>query len=359
MEEKQRYVQEDEITLKELILKLKEYFWEVVQNWKWVLIITIPLIVFFLYQAITTPIEYHAELTFMVNEDDGGGIGGVSAILGQIGLGGGRRGKNNLDKILALAKSRNIVQRVVFDSIIIEGKEDFLGNHIIRLYDFHKEWKDDTTGLKDFMFIKDDLSNRVERRVLKSLYSKIIGGENIEGIFNTKFNEDTGIMEFSTQTVREELSIGLCKILYEYLAEFYVTRTVEKQQQTFDVMLQKVDSVKAVMAAKEYQLANFLDQNRGLYTAKAKRRELELQRDVRLLNEMYAVTLKNFEIADFSLKNKTPFIQLIDEPIGPLTGVVKSKVKSLILGMGLGVIFATILILGRKILKDTMATTIS
>jgi len=82
MEEKERrYIEEDEITLKELILKIKEFFWEVVRNWKWVVLIVIPFVTFFMYKAVSTPVTYEAELTFMVNEDDGGGMGGVSAIL--------------------------------------------------------------------------------------------------------------------------------------------------------------------------------------------------------------------------------------------------------------------------------------
>jgi hypothetical protein len=354
MELEKQYLEEDEITLKELILKVQEYFWEVVRNWKWVVLITIPFILLFLYQAISTPVTYHSELTFMVNEDDGGGIGGVSAILGQFGFAGGGKGKNNLDKILELAKSRIIVQQVIFDSISVNGRTDYLGNHVIRLYKFHEKWADDTTGLKEFTFVDSDLSTRQEKRALKSVYSKIIGGEKVKGIFSSKYSKDTGIMQFNAKTVSEELSIELCNILYEYLSSFYVSRTVEKQQQTFDVMLQKVDSVKKIMSSAEYQLADFLDQNRGLYTAKAKRRELELQRDVRLFNEMYAVTLKNFEIADFSLKNKTPFIQLIDEPISPLEPKGESIIKNLIIGSFLGGFIAIFFVLSRKIYNDTM-----
>lgn len=359
MEQEKRYIEEDEITLKELILKVQEYFWEVVRNWKWVVGITIPFVVFFVYKAVTTPVTYEAELTFMVNEDDGGGLGGVGAILGQFGLGGGGKGKNNLNKILELAKSRVIVQQVIFDSIDLVGKKDFLGNHLINLYAFHEEWSDDTTGLADFLFTSANLVTRNEKYALKTVYNKIIGGENVEGLFSNRYNEDTGIMRFNARTADEELSIKLCGVMYEYLSYFYITRTIEKQKQTFDVMLQKVDSVKSAMAAKEYQLANFLDQNRGLFTAKAKRRELELQRDVRILNEMYAVTLKNFEIADFSLKNKTPFIQLIDEPMAPLRTIKESKIKNLIIGIFLGFIFATIIIIGRKIYINTMSNSVS
>ena len=357
MEKEKRYVEEDEITLKELILKVQEYFWEVVRNLKWVVGIMIPFVVFFVYKAISTPVTYTAELTFMVNEDDGGGMGGMSAILGQIGLGGGSRGKNNLDKILELAKSRNIIQQVIFDTVAINGKEDIMGNHIINLYDYHEKWEEDTTGLKEFLFKEADhfSRTRIHNKVLKALYRRIIGTPEILGFFSKGYSKDTGIMEFTAKTINEDLSIHLCKKVYEKLSTFYVTKTVEKQRQTFDVMLQKVDSVKKEMQGAEYGLANFKDSHAGLFTTKAKLREMQLQRDVQVLNEMYAVSLKNFEIADFTLKNKTPFIQLIDEPLAPLKPEGESVIKNLIIGVFIGGFFSISFIIFRKIYQETMS----
>ena len=354
MEQENRYIEEDEITLKELILKVQEYFWEVVRNWKWVVGITIPFVVFFMYKAISTPITYAAELTFMVNEDDGGGMGGMSAILGQFGLGGGGRGKNNLDKILELAKSRHIMQQVMFDSITVDGRINSVANHIIRLYNYHEKWEEDTTGLKQFLFIKTEGFSRIENKVMKMLYKKITGSTKSKGLMLTGTSKETGIMSFTSITVSEGLSIQLCKTVYNKLSTFYVNTTIEKQQQTFDVMQEKVDSINKEMRSAEYALANFKDSHAGLYTTKARIQEIQLQRDVRVLNEMYAVSLKNFEIADFSLKNKTPFIQLIDEPIEPLKPEGESILKNLIIGGVLGVFFSLIFLIGRRIYRDTM-----
>ena len=356
MEEGKKYIEEDEITLKELILKAKEYFGEVVRNWKWVLLITILVIAIFLYKAISTPDTYPAELTFMVNEDDGGGLGAMSAILGQFGFAGGGSESNNLSKILELAKSRNIIQQVIFDTVSINGKEDLVGNHIIKLYDFHEKWEDDTTGLKGFLFKDVDQSSgtRMHNKVLKALYKRIIGSPEMPGLLSKGFSEDTGIMEFSVKTINEDLSIYLCKDVYEKLSTFYVIKTVEKQRQTYDLMSQKVDSLKKEMQTAEYGLANFKDSHKGLFTTKGRLKEMRLEREVRILNEMYAVSLQNFEIADFSLKNKTPFIQLIDEPIAPIKPEKESVLKSLLIGAFLGFFLSLVFIIGRKIYKDVI-----
>ena len=39
---------EDEIKLKDLILMIQEYFNELLKNWIWIILITIPFILFFL-----------------------------------------------------------------------------------------------------------------------------------------------------------------------------------------------------------------------------------------------------------------------------------------------------------------------
>ena len=45
----QNYLEEDEITLKELILKIKEFFQEVLKNWILAVLITVPFVLYFFY----------------------------------------------------------------------------------------------------------------------------------------------------------------------------------------------------------------------------------------------------------------------------------------------------------------------
>ncbi len=65
--------QDDEITLRDLILKVKEYYTVLRTNWKVLLFVTLPFTAYFGYKAWIKPISYTASLTFMLNEDKGGG----------------------------------------------------------------------------------------------------------------------------------------------------------------------------------------------------------------------------------------------------------------------------------------------
>ena len=61
MEENQGY-EDDEITLKELILKIKEYIHEVWVNKMITIIFILLLFSFFMYKALVTPTTYSANL---------------------------------------------------------------------------------------------------------------------------------------------------------------------------------------------------------------------------------------------------------------------------------------------------------
>jgi hypothetical protein len=344
----------DEITLKELILKLQEFYRELIKNWKLVIFITIPFIAFFLYKAYTTPPSYAADLTFMVNEDEAGG-GAMTSILSQFGFGGGGGGSHNLEKILELSKTRRIIQLSLFDTSSINGKTDILANHIIDIYNLHEDWED-SKMLKEFKFIpgKIELSNRVEKTALKKLQSIINGSAEVKGIYFTSVDEDTGIMTLKATSLSESLTIDWLNLTYKHLSQYYTDKSIEKQKFTYDLVKGKVDSVKIALNNTESRLARFKDANRGLYTNTASLEEGRLMRELQVLTIIYGESIKNLAIADFSLKNKTPFIQLIDAPLVPLGKTVESKIKAVILGGLLGGFLGFVFLIGRKIIRDAL-----
>ena len=348
--------EKDEMTLKEILLKIQAFFWEVVRNWWIVALIAIPIITFMLYQALITPAIYPATLTFMVNDNEGGSMAGVGAILGQFGLGGGNTNQYNLDKILELSRSRRIVQMALFEQVIVNGKGDFLANHLIKEYQFHKKWAEDTTGLKNFLFRHDSIEvfSLVENKALKSLHAKVIGNENVEGVMSNSYGGETGIMSINTQTTNETLSIALAEFIYKKLRNFYIQKTVEQQRQTYILVKAKTDSLQTALNTAQYRLLRFEDSNRGLRLRQYEAEKLRLQQESQKLIAAFAESYKNLELADFTLKNKTPFVQVIDLPIAPIKPIRESKLIALVIGTFIGVFLGIVFVLGRKIIRDTM-----
>jgi hypothetical protein len=351
---------DNELSLKEIIVTGQEYLQELLHNWKLIILISIPLIFYMGYKAMTTDPTYSAELTFMVNEDDGGGLGAVGGLLGQFGLGGGGGGgKYNIDKMLELSRSRKIMEQVLFEKREVEGKMDYLANHMLRIYELREKWAKDNPDLADFSFRHSEVEtfDMSERRIMKILYRMIVGNESPGGLLTTSYGKKSGIINMACVTESEDFSILITDITFEKLSDFYVLKTIEKQKKTHELIEAKVDSVENLLHTKEYALASFKDTHHGLWTSKNNLKEKQLMRDVEILNILYGETLRNLEIADFSLKSKTPFVQLIDTPISPLKKNKQSLLFDLIVGGILGGILGACIVIARKLYKDVLNET--
>lgn len=354
MEENKNEVLDDkEITLRELILKLNEFYQEVKKSWKLVSLVSIFFMVYFLYDAFNTPANYSANLTFMLNEDDQGGakVGGLAA---SFGLGGGSGGYN-LQKIHALLKTRTIIQKALFEKANINNNHDYFINHLIHEYDFHDNWKKND-ALRGFLFQNAEIDSfsRVENRALKSIHNKIIN-EN-DGLLNTSIDNDTGIMTIRIISTNEETSIKFSEVLFNILGEYYTSNVIEKQLFNFEMTKQRSDSLKLVLDNLQLRLLRFKDTQRNLILKQSQANELKLQREIQAISGVYTESRKNQEIANFALQSKTPFIQPIDLPIPPLSPdkSLMTYVFSLIQGVVLGLFLSILFIIGRKIIRDAM-----
>ena len=193
--------------------------------------------------------------------------------------------------------------------------------------------------------------------MLLNLYNFIIGSPDDPktALVAADYNEDTNIMSLEVSTTREDLSLVLADRMFLSLSNYYVNKAIEKQFKTYSVVSAKKDSVLAVLKSNEYQLANFKDTHRGMLMRTDQIAELRLQREITALSAMYAEVLKNTEIADFSLKNKLPFIQVIDEPLSPIYPTQASLLRKILIGIIAGAAIGCFFILGRKFYRDLMS----
>jgi hypothetical protein len=350
---------EQEITLQEIISKFVEYVKEVSRNWKKVLLLTIVFSAYWGYNAYKTPITYIAELTFMVNEDEGGfgGAGAASSILGSLGLGAGQ--EYNLDKILELSKSSRIINESLLNYGEVDGNKDLFINHFIRVYNLSDgEWSKDKCLGNSFRFsqVEFDKLNSCELKALKIIYKKIIGdNKGAIGLLKAVSNRNSSIMEMQLTTKSEDLSIKFLNEIYLNLGNFYVKKSIEKQKFTYEVIINKADSLKRLLSNKESSKAKFDDSNRGLISEYSRVPSQRLVRDVSMLNIMYAEAIKNAEVADFAIKSKVPFIQSIDIPFAPLTPNKASLISSLIIGSIIGFIIGTLLVVINKVVEKALS----
>ncbi len=325
------------------------YLWA--YKW-WVLLPTLGVGIGVVYRAWQQPFTYTARTTFMVNEESGGSSGGLGAILGQFGLGMGTKSDFNLDKIVELGRSRQIIQQALLDSAEINGQTDLLANHIIRIQALQEEWVADSL-LQTFLFTRSAFEdfNRVEKKALLQVYATVLGSvaEKKPGLLQLSYLDESGILELSVKTRSEALSLALNRQLYLSLSNFYIKKTTEKQRETVQMLDTKVDSIYRALASADYSLAQTQDQSLGIIQKRGQVNQGRLSREVQLLTIMYGEAIKNRETADFLLRSTTPFFQLIDEAMEPLKKERKSILKPAILWSFLAFLFlgAVVLLRGK------------
>lgn len=348
---------DEDLTVRDLILAFRRYRNEALRMW-WLYLVCFLLIGgYLLYRAWSAPVTYEARLTFMVNEEEGGGFGGMSSVLGQLGLGRARAGSRyNLDKIVELAKSRKIIQQVLLSPPVDDPEKGFIGNALIEEYKLDEKWAENDSSMQGFRFTHDSVPvfNEQERKALLALHGKCVGGEKQEGLTNASYNDLSGILSLTCKTTNEELSVDIARLHFAKLGQFYIDQAIERQQKTYDLVRAKVDSIAGELSGVDVSLAVYTDASNNLFSRVDQVKGTRLQRDIIKLSTMQAEAVKNMEYAEFMLKNSRPVIQELDIPISPLQGTKPSLKKAFLIGALVAFVVASILIVGRMVVRDAM-----
>lgn len=326
----------------------------ILAQWKILLLLILAGAFLGYYIAKNSPTTYKTKLTFMVNEQEGGSSG-VENLLGNLGFDRPSSSQFNLPKILELSRSMYIIRQVLLSKVEIDGQEDFFANHFIREYQLHDQWKNDEM-LADFLFQHPDFNafKSNERKALKIIHSKIVGTETVDGAFTNALSNDSQIMTLSIGTPSEDLSVSLLLAIFQELSAYYVEKSTEKQRATYRSIQGETDSIQQKLKNVEYRLARFRDTQKYLIQQTAQLERNRLAREVSLYSTIYAESIKNLELAKFNLKQKTPFIQAIDQPFKPIFPSKSSVLKYSIIGAFAGFFFGSIMVLCYKIVVDAV-----
>lgn len=352
---------QDEITLKDLLLGLQAYVRYCWQRKGWLLAAVLVAAAIGVYKAYTRPAVYTAEISFMVNEEGSSSLGGVGAILGQIGLGSASVSEYNMDKIVELAQSRRIVAEALLDSFSLKGQMDVAANQLIRSQNVHEKWNENKDEqLHNFYFTHNRITDftRLENKAFKAVYNLVAGDreKGLPGLLSCTYDGNSTILRLKAVTESEDLSLFLVGRVYEALSVFYIQKATEKQEDTYEKIASKTDSVARELNSVEYRLAQTRDRSLGLSLKRDQLTESRLNRELQILTIMYGEAIKNREAARFMLENARPFFQLIDPAIAPLpserSSVWKNAILWGVLGGGVAVFFLVINRFWRQVMQE-------
>ncbi|HWV71330.1 MAG TPA: hypothetical protein VN040_06435, partial [Pseudosphingobacterium sp.] len=147
---------DDEISLRELLLKIGEWWGYLLSKW---LIISVACIIGGIlglsYSFWKKPV-YIASFSFVLEDQKaGGGIGQMSNLASMIGISfGGMDGEGlfTSDNIMEFIKSRRMIRKTLLTKVSLDGKEQLLVDRYVELNNIKESWKDNK-NLTNFKFI--------------------------------------------------------------------------------------------------------------------------------------------------------------------------------------------------------------
>lgn len=347
----------DEVSLKELILKVQEGWRYLLSKWFIILIVGLMGGVIGLLVAIFKKPTYDAEITFVLEEDKSGG-GALSAYAGiasQFGINlGGMEGEGlfTKDNIIEFLRSRRMIQQTLLTAVDFDGKKQLLVDRYVEMNNLRDNWKKNP-ALEGFQF-KADTARIFLQDSLLALYHKAILKDNLKV---DKLDKKLSILSVVVNAKDELFAKTFCERLIANVTAFYITTRTKKSQDNLNVLTKQVDSVRRELNQAIGGVAAAADANpnpnkafQSLAVA-SKTRTVDVQANTAILTEL----VKNQELARMTVRNAKPLIQVLDRPILPLEKNKLGKMLGIIVGGFIGGFLCVIVLLARRIFKAILA----
>lgn len=323
----------DEISLKELIQKVSEWFaYLKTQWWKIAIAGIIGGAIGFVY-AWMQPITYTAKTTFVVEDaKTGGGLSGLASLAGQFGVdvGGSGGGFLSGDNILFYFKSENLIREVLLSPISNADSSQSIADRYVNVYGLKDIWiKNKSLG--QIRFPTDRKSNLT--RLQDSLLQKISQFILADKISVSKIDKKSSFVQLVVKMEDELLAKSFCERVIEKAINNYLDIKTRRAGKTVEVLQKRVDSISMILNQKTVYAATIatktatMDIN-PLYKVDNSVDAEKTTRDKSLLSAMFGEVVKNLELAKFTLSQETPVIQLIDTPRFPLIRNKESRLKN-------------------------------
>ena len=342
----------DEISLKELILKGKDWF-SYLWGYKWRILLAGLLggALGFVYSKYFAKPTYTSVVSFTLEQKSGGGAGALGGLASSLGLGdlptGSSSGMFGGENVLYLMKSNRIIHQS-----LKELQADLDGDHLLNAYlknHFEKSLKE-----KKIKLFPENLDSVTFSRKQDSLLLLITKNIREDQVIAERKDKKTTIINLEVKDNNEQWAYLFSKALVKNAIDLYLEIKVGKLMRTELELTQKKDSIRGLLDGSITTLAYETDLNSHTPLMRYKTNQAKKQIDVEVLKSMYANVIQNLEMTKFQRAQEEPIIEIIDEPILPL--VIKKFGK--LMGIAIGAFLAGFVIiswlLSSRFIKNIM-----
>lgn len=346
---------EEEISLKELILKIGGWLHYLLSKWLLILLFGILGGGYGYYYAYRQKPVYTATTTFVLDNGDnqGGGMGQYAGLASMVGidLGGGGGDIFQGDNILELYKSRSMIEKTLLTNIEYQGKKQLLIDCFIDVNKLRETW----AKKPELQNINFSLNQR--QRLRDSIIGAIVADINVNYLSVTKPDKKLSIINAEVKAKDEIFAKIFNEQIVKNVNDFYVQTKTRKSLENIKILQQKTDSVRGVMNGAINSVAAVADATPNLNPTRQVLRTgvQRAQFNVETNKVMLTQLVQNLEMAKLSLRKETPLIQVIDTPVYPLEKRSFGKLKGIIIGVVFGGFLLIAILTIKKMFKLIMA----
>ena len=347
-------VENDEISLRELIEKGKEWWHYLLSQWKIILLAGIIGAALGLAYSFSKKPIYTATLSFALEDEKSGGLGGALGLASSFGidLGGGGGSIFTGSNLTELFKSRAMVEQTLLSPVTVNGKTISLAEMYIQNQEWRKNWNK-KPKLASIQFLPDTKRKyftRVHDSILGVMYQDL----SKTGLSVGQKDKKIAIITIDVNSTNELFSKYFCEALAKKVSDFYIDTKSKKSRENMLILERQTDSIRRELngAITGVAVANdntfMLNPALNVRRAPSARRQVDVQANTAILTEL----VKQTELAKVTVRKETPLIQVIDQPILPLKKEKFGKAKGIVMGVFLAGFLIVIFLIIRRVLKQ-------
>ena len=343
----------DEINIGDLFTKFGEYRRYVLKKW-WVVLIFAILLAFLLrFYAVWKKEQYISHADFAVKGTEGSSTSSLASLASSFGIGITTGTEFTNELFLGILQSRSVVKEALMQKRTMSVKkgvaprEDYLANFYTEMYPKWTKKK----KLKNFTLEHGSLDSIT---VYEDSCLTIIYDELVEKDLTVEFSDDAGMNQMEFASLSRDFSFHFADYITYASSDYYINAQVQNEQKTVALMESKADSLRGLLESKEEQLARIQDGSSFQVKFAGYVSQNRLLREIGLITTEYSTTFAQLQLARFDLQNKTPLVDIIDQPKYSTIKEKEQTTMFMIIGLILGVIFSSIGLSVRKYIRDSV-----
>ena len=331
----------DEITLKDIILKIQEWFSIVWPHRVRIIAVSLSIgLLAALYAKFIKPWQYTSQHTIIFTEDGSGGMGNAMKLASSLGFGGlGSSSGSVAAEVGYFLQSNEAVEAAL---MLEEDAGKLIDLYIQPL-------------LEDEEFAADYEANfQNDQRFTDSLLSAVRFGLLEENI-RADWDEETGIFTFYVVSNMEVFSYELSNRILNVTEKRFIEDSKEDNSNIVRAFQTKVDSIKSVLDGLLVEAALYQDQNQSLISSVDRVRQVQISIELESAKVAYAEYIKGLEMSRAEGMNIKPPFKVYDSSKYPLAYDKPSAAKAGIFGSVITGFLLVLFFIGRVEAKNIMA----